>query len=124
MLLTAETVIVSLVSAAGKVIVPLSLSVYFVAAAAMSISIGTCCAGLSAAVSVADVGGEELLQAAAFVPSVDSQMLVGLTVSVRVARWSAAVSPYLRAGYCDAVPRFHGSCVPVVTESRSMSQSL
>ena len=50
--------------------------------------------------------------------SARSQIVVGEAVRVTVTRWSAAVCPpYLRTGYWDAVPKAHGSSLPV-TPSR------
>ena len=111
--------IVLLVSPAAKASVPLSLRVNFTVTSAMSTATGTVCAGLRVAVSVAVVGGVLLSQAPVAVPLALSQMLAGLTENDTAARWSAAVRPYFRAGYCDAVPKSHPSCTPFVPESRS-----
>ena len=51
-------------------------------------------------------------------------MVVVDAESVMVTRWVDVLSPYLSTGYWLAVPKSQPSCVPDVTGSRSMSQSL
>ena len=57
-------------------------------------------------------------------PTLDSQMVDGLALRVTVARWSPATwLPYFSVGYWFAVPKSHGSSLPV-TPSRLRFQSL